>query len=214
MKTSYNIKTLIIGISTIIILCCALSHSYVIKQGFSNNTFIILMGDSVLKNDIYVKNSVTDLIMKKTKNILNVAKDNATIMDLYSQLDNIPLEYNNSNTEIFISAGGNDLLKGLTNNKINICNQFIQAIKSIKTKLNNARIYVFNIYLPANPKYLKYKTVIEEWNACLQKNSNTIGYMYTVIDLYALLTDPNDFVYDIEPSEIGSEKIANAILLI
>jgi hypothetical protein len=37
--------------------------------------------------------------------------------------------------------------------------------------------------------------------------------MYTVIDLNSLLNKPEDFVYDIEPSEMGSKKIANIIYL-
>jgi hypothetical protein len=37
--------------------------------------------------------------------------------------------------------------------------------------------------------------------------------MYNVINLYTLLTKPEDFVYDIEPSDIASEKIADVIYL-
>ena len=37
--------------------------------------------------------------------------------------------------------------------------------------------------------------------------------MYNVIDLNSLLNTSADFVYDIEPSEIGSKKIANIIYL-
>jgi hypothetical protein len=37
--------------------------------------------------------------------------------------------------------------------------------------------------------------------------------MYNIVDLYALLTSPNDFVYDIEPSESASDKIAYLIYL-
>jgi hypothetical protein len=37
--------------------------------------------------------------------------------------------------------------------------------------------------------------------------------MYNVINLDTLLTSPEDFVYDIEPSEKASQKIANVIYL-
>jgi len=37
--------------------------------------------------------------------------------------------------------------------------------------------------------------------------------MYNVVDLNSLLTNPEDFVYDIEPSESASKKIANIIYL-
>ena len=37
--------------------------------------------------------------------------------------------------------------------------------------------------------------------------------MYNVVDMNTLLTTPEDFIYDIEPSESASEKIANLIYL-
>ena len=37
--------------------------------------------------------------------------------------------------------------------------------------------------------------------------------MYNVINLDTLLTTTGDFVYDIEPSELASQKIANVIYL-
>jgi hypothetical protein len=37
--------------------------------------------------------------------------------------------------------------------------------------------------------------------------------MYNVVDLNSLLTTPEDFIYDIEPSETATEKIAHLIYL-
>ncbi len=45
----------------------------------------------------------------------------------------------------------------------------------------------------------------------LNQYSDKIGEMYNVVDLHSLLTTPDDFVYDIEPSESASNKIANLI---
>ena len=70
-----------------------------------------------------------------------------------------------------------------------------------------------NLYLPANPRYQSYKKQIDWWNDLINKSSNEVGEMYNVIDLNSVLKYPNDFVYDIEPSELGSEKIANLIYL-
>jgi adenylate kinase len=67
--------------------------------------------------------------------------------------------------------------------------------------------------LPANPRYQTYKTSIEQWNQLIQSSSNKVGEMYNVVDLHALLTSPDDFVYDIEPSESASDKIAYLIYL-
>ena len=74
------------------------------------------------------------------------------------------------------------------------------------------KVYL-NLYIPANPRYQSYKTQIDFWNELINKYSNGVGEMYNVIDLNSVLKSPNDFVYDIEPSELGSEKIANLIYL-
>jgi adenylate kinase len=70
-----------------------------------------------------------------------------------------------------------------------------------------------NLYLPANPRYQSYKESIDQWNQLINDNSSKIGEMYNVVDLHSLLTTPEDFIYDIEPSETASEKIANLIYL-
>ena len=70
-----------------------------------------------------------------------------------------------------------------------------------------------NLYLPTNPRFQSYKKYIEQWNNLINKYSSKVGQMYNVVDLNSLLTNPSDFVYDIEPSESGSEKIATIIYL-
>ena len=104
----------IIIISVVIIFSCAYYKS--LKEGLTNNNNIILMGDSVLNNSNYVPEgkSVYDNLKTKLNNVLNVAKDGATINDLYLQLEKIPIELNSSETFIFISAGGNNILNKQT----------------------------------------------------------------------------------------------------
>ena len=82
-----------------------------------------------------------------------------------------------------------------------------------KIPLDLNKINVLNLYLPANPRYQSYKTSIDQWNQLIKEYSSKIGEMYNVIDLATLLTSPEDFIYDIEPSETASQKIANAIYL-
>ena len=208
----------VIVISIVIIFSCAYFHSKV-KEGLTNNNKVILMGDSVLNNSNYVSSgkSVVDILKTKTNNILNVSKDGDTINDLYSQLDKIPIDLNRVDTYIFISAGGNDILNKRANltsaEVIKLFNTYMEFLKAFRAKLGSTKLNIMNLYLPANPRYQSYKQLIDQWNDLINKYSNGVGEMYNVIDLNSVLKSPNDFVYDIEPSELASEKIANLIYL-
>ena len=216
-----NFKTLfIILVSVIIIVGCAFFKSF--KEGLTNNDDnynFVLIGDSVLNNSNYVPSgkSVVDNLKTKTTKVFDFAKDGATINDCYSQLDKIPLELNKTETNIFISAGGNDILNKrgqLTSPEVRqLFNNYMEFIKAVRTKFGSAKINVLNLYLPANPRYQSYKTSIDQWNQLIKEYSSKIGEMYNVIDLATLLTSPEDFIYDIEPSETASQKSANAIYL-
>jgi lysophospholipase L1-like esterase len=159
--------------------------------------------------------SVYDILKTKTNNVYNFSKDGATINDLYRQLDKIPLDFNKSETYVFISAGGNDILnkKGQLNaiEIKTLFDSYMNFIKSLRAKLGSVNINILNLYLPSNPRYQSYESSIKTWNQFIQDYSNKIGEMYNVIDLHSLLTSTQDFVYDIEPSESASVKIANAI---
>lgn len=213
----HYVSFIIFFVSIIIIISCAYFKS--IKEGLTNNDNIILIGDSVLNNSNYVSagNSVYDILKTKTPNVFNYSKDDSTISDCYEQLDKIPLELNNPNAYVFISAGGNNILNArnkMTGENIKtLFNEYIEFIKSVKTRLSNAKIYICNLYLPTNPRFQIYKPSIVQWNKLISKNSSNIGEMYNVIDLNSLLNTSEDFVYDIEPSEMGSKKIANIIYL-
>ena len=210
-------RIIIVIIAIIIIVSCAYFKSF--KEGLTGNNNIILIGDSVLNNSNYVLSgkSVVDVLKTKTQNVFNFAKDGATISDCYSQLDKIPIELNKTETYIFISAGGNDILNKhgqLTSAEIKkLFNNYIDFLKALRAKLSSAKINVFNLYIPSNPRYQSYKISIDQWNQLIQEYSSKIGEMYNVINLDMLLTSPEDFVYDIEPSEIASQKIANLIYL-
>jgi lysophospholipase L1-like esterase len=207
----------IIIVSIIIIFSCAYFKS--LKEGLTNNDTVILMGDSVLNNANYVPSgkSVYDRLKTKLSKVINVAKDGATINDLYGQLDKIPVDLNKSDTYIFISAGGNDILNKrteLSSNDIRrLFDMYMEFLKALRTKLGSVNVNIINLYLPTNPRYQSYKTSVEQWNKLINESSNKVGEMYNIVDLYALLTSPNDFVYDIEPSESSSDKISSLIYL-
>jgi hypothetical protein len=206
----------IVVISIIIILGCAFYKS--LKEGLTNKYNIVLIGDSILNNSKYVpsQKSVYDILQTKSSNVFLFAKDGSTIIDCYVQLDQVPIELNTPDTYVFISVGGNNLLSSSQLNSSNINDLFkkyMKFIESVKAKLPNANIIILNLYLPTNTKYTTYKTSVDEWNSLITKNANNNHIIYNVIDLHGLLTNPSDFVYDIEPSEQASQTIANAIYL-
>lgn len=218
LKFSFKYTSMIIiVVSIFIIVSCAYYKS--LKEGLTNSNNIILMGDSVLNNSNYVSSekSVFEILKTKSKKVLNVAQDGATINDLYVQLDKVPLDLNTSDTYIFISAGGNDILnkRGQLDNAelTRLFNNYMDFLKALRTKLGSTKINIMNLYLPANPRYQSYKSSVDRWNEMIKQNSSKIGEMYNIVDLNSLLRTPDDFVYDIEPSEIASEKIANVIYL-
>ena len=194
----------------------------------SANSNIVLLGDSILNNAIYVKNinhTVYGYIKSKHKNTYQYAKDNSTITDLYNQVDNIPNDIINENTNIFISIGGNDILQMSMDSETEIDTDE----KEIKTKMNNLfkkymkflsllkttfpllkKIYLLNLYYPPNFIYHKYYPYIEIWNQILEDNQ--IKMEYNIIETSNLMTNITDFAYDIEPSDTGSKKISYKIL--
>ena len=208
-------KLAIIVISIIIIFSCAYFKS--MREGLTNSNNIVLIGDSVLNNSNYVPQgaSVVDILKTKTNKVFNFSKDGATINDLYAQLDKIPQELNKSETYVFISAGGNDILNKrgqLDSSEIRrLFDTYMDFVKALREKLGSVKINILNLYLPANPRYQSYKESIDQWNKLIKEYSNKIGEMYNVVDMNTLLTTPEDFIYDIEPSELGSKKVANAI---
>ena len=151
MSVFHKFKTLlIIIISIIIILGCAYFKS--LREGLTNNDNIVLIGDSILNNANYVPSgkSVFDILKTRTNNILNVAKDGATIIDLYEQLDKIPVELNKSETYLFISIGGNDILNKRLNldsaEVTKLFNNYMEFLKALRIKLGNTKINIMVIF--------------------------------------------------------------------
>jgi hypothetical protein len=200
---------------------------YILREPFGNNNKVdktyILLGDSILKNNSYVKNGkgIDDILNEKTNgNTHCYAKDDSTIVDVYSQLDSIPNELNKKSTTIFFSVGGNDILNNYSDKEVSIkdtnvlgpiFNAYKTLFKSIQTKMNEAKIVLIDIYYPTNIKLAQYKPILQEWNKMITDFASTNNTQ--VINISNILTDPTDFTLNIEPSETGGEKIADNILL-
>jgi hypothetical protein len=184
------------------------------KDGFSNSTNIILLGDSILNNSKYVEEQDTVLFKLKEKfdNIHLYAEDGATIVDAYNQLDKIPDELNHNDSFVFISVGGNNILSSLFQDTDidDVFSKYMSFVSSFKIKFNNiTNIILLNLYYPLSKQYSKYQPVIKKWNELLDQNANKYGYKVLKID--ELMINPTDFIYNIEPSGNGATKISHGI---
>jgi lysophospholipase L1-like esterase len=186
---------------------------------------IILLGDSILKNNSYVEDGKGIDQLLKERNIANIhsfAINNSHINDIYSQITSIPSDLNKNSTYIFLSAGGNDILENFVENEPNeeknqILNTIFKAyknlVKSIQTKMNNSKLILLDIYYPTNIKYSQHHPIIQKWNQKLEdfKNQNSSN-IYDVLNSSKLLTSSNDFTFDIEPSSSGGKKLVNEMV--
>ena len=186
-------------------------------DSFTNKDIkVVLIGDSMLNNSAYVSanQSVPDLLSKELigNTVYNFAKDGSTINDCYAQLDKISTDLNNSSTSIVVSCGGNNILnsRSLKTDINNLFNEYGELLKSIKTRVPNASVYVLNLYTPTNTHYVSYHSAIKQWNQLLEDNKSSL--QYKIVDTSSLLVTDKDFTYNIEPSERGGKKIVKAIV--
>ena len=201
------------------------SHCSHFSEGFnSNSQYFLLLGDSILNNELYVANgkSVNQLLNDRTNNRTTcLAKNEATIVDVYDQVSKIPdkLTSDSSHTTIFISVGGNDILNQSSDKEggqvySSVINTIFSAykplIKSIQTIMPKSQIVLLDIYFPDNIKYKQFHNVIREWNDKLYSYAKE-NY-FNVLRISDILIKPEDFTLSIEPSAIGSKKLVDAIL--
>jgi hypothetical protein len=199
------------------------SSKYVLVESFnSDKQTFILLGDSILKNDAYVSDgkSVENLLVERTNGKTTcLAVDHSKIVDVYSQVDKIPEQLNTSQTTVFLSAGGNDILthyvdQGNDSTDTSILGTMFAAykklIKSIQKKLPNANIVLLDIYYPENMTYKQYHSIINDWNKMVYEYAGKNGL--SVLKVSGVLTKSDDFSFGIEPSATGGRKLVDAIL--
>ena len=189
-----------------------------------NKETIILLGDSILKNNSYVENgeAVDSLLTKKSNSkVFSYAEDGSNITDVYSQLDKVPLELNKKTTTIYVSIGGNDILSQYVDRMINLTNmtsltmifsKYVTLIESIKTRFHLCKIVLLDIYYPKSVMYKVYYSLIKKWNEMIDEYVNNTKNTILILKISNILIQDNDFIFNIEPSNIGGEKIANSIL--
>lgn len=210
-----TIKIIIILIILYFSLC-----SPIIKESFQTNTTIILLGDSIFKNNRYVKEgeSIEDIIKSLHKNTLIVAQDGAILFDLMRQFKAIPEKYNKSTTKLFISIGGNDILHEYrfysTRDKSrlsNIINKYQNLILLFKSSCK-CEIILCTIYLPTAKLYHHYYPIIKDWNHILEQFAKTNNFK--ILPIADIIYKEQHFTHDIEPSSKASKIICNNILII
>jgi len=196
---------------------------YTLNEGF-NEGFndrkqnIVLLGDSILKNNNYVSDgkSVENLLEERTHGkILCLAKDDSKMSDIYNQVSQIPHEFNSRSTTIFLSVGGNDLLlanlEELNSSTINtFFNKYTELVNFVRAQFPDTNLVLLDIYHPNDKKYEKYRTTIHQWNNQIYDfgKQNNIS----ILKISNVLTQPEDFSSEIEPSSSGSQKIVDTLL--
>ena len=73
-------------------------NSKPIRETFSssNNRTFVLLGDSILKNNAYASDGkgIDDLLLERNKQTYSYAVDNSNIVDVYNQINEIPVDLN------------------------------------------------------------------------------------------------------------------------
>jgi len=180
---------------------------------------IILLGDSVFKNNAYVKQmySIEYMLGQKTPATIQcLAKDGATIEDVYKQINNISTRENNKQTIIFLSVGGNNILKhnSLEVNKLFL--EYERVVNVLKNKFNQCQLVLVGLYSPPKLDTISHFTNaipanIKRWNIQMKAYALTHAHV-KLMPLDTVLYEPQDFVDVYEPSEVGGAKIVNELL--
>ena len=182
---------------------------------------LVMLGDSILNNTAYVAHdeSVEYLLRQKNSNsIVFLAQDNACIGDvLQTQIPKIPTT-TTTETHIFLSAGGNDILNAITGLTIStegiqrLFETYKQLILAIQTNCPTSRLHLFNLYYPTSALLKPYYKYIDAWNHLLRNFVSQSNNALQEFPMAKLCFVDIDFVHVIEPSAICSKKIVQSIL--
>lgn len=195
--------------------------SFIESFSSKNNKTIVLLGDSILKNNSYVSHGkgVDNILEERNAKVFSLAENNSKIVDVYGQISKIPLDINYASTTIFLSSGGNDILSFYVDQHgdttdTGFLNTMLAAykklVKSIQTRMNACKIVLVDIYYPTSNQFAQYKPILEKWNELISSyaRENSLG----LLEISKTVTGSEDFTLGIEPSEKGGTKIAEQIL--
>jgi hypothetical protein len=204
-----------------------------IRLGSIRKNYVSLIGDSIIDNKVYVGEeelSVTEhLKHKSSSNFTMIAVDGDTTHDvLENQLDNLKEPV----THIVLSIGGNDLLQNLhllqdqisgMKYALEISFDLINEIKGKYSKILDhfkqfdAKVLLCTVYEGDLKSDLALFEYDKAGQAMLKMHNDTIYYLASkynvdVLELRNIFTNKEDYANPIEPSHIGGEKLAQAII--
>ena len=211
-------KKIVIGVLLCIIVGMSWRNTY-LAEGFEPRTqTIVLLGDSILKNNTYVKKGVDQFLNDSTdRDVVSLAQDGAVIGTTYKQLEHIPGDLNTNTTVCVLSVGGNNIIEDYINgshqvedteNLTTLFDSYKALVKRLREKMDKAAILLLDIYYPTDEQYKEFYPLIDRWN----KMQSEFAETGDVVKISTALTQPRDFVFAIEPSDKGGKKIADSIL--
>jgi len=190
---------------------------------------IVLLGDSIFDNAAYTQGNpdvISQLRLKLPENWNATLKaiDGNRINDVYAQLEKLPPDA----SHLFISVGGNDALscRGILDQQVassievfsnlaDLSKQFEQQYKKLLLHILSLRLAttICTIYNPNFPDQMYQKIAVAAltiFNDVITRKAFQAGI--PLIDLRLTCNEAQDYANPIEPSSLGGEKIANAIM--
>ena len=189
---------------------------------------VTLLGDSILDNGAYVgagKDVAAHLraVLPEAWRVTLCAIDGTTTENLGRQLDRVP----EHTTHVVLSLGGNDALEhadllgplavASSGAALDLLRERVEgfaqtygwaldAVVDLGRPVTVCTIYDANI---AGPEGRRAVTALALFNDVILRAA--IERRLDVLDLRSVCRVPEDFANDIEPSDLGGEKIARAI---
>lgn len=194
---------------------------------------VSLLGDSIIDNKVYVGEgelSVTEHLQHNSSCYFTmIAVDGDTTADvLDNQLDNLkePVSH------IVLSIGGNDLLQNLyllqdetsgMKFALEKCSELISEIQENYIKIlehlsqNDTKVLLCTVYEGDLESDLLLAEYDKAGQVMLKMHNDTVYYLASkfevdVLELRNIFTNKEDYANPIEPSHIGGEKLAKAII--
>ena len=170
-----------------------------VVEGYTAPPKVYLVGDSIFDNRNYVPDGkdVFSYIREMNPRTVMIARDNATIDDVYAQLKTVNITDNDT---LFISVGGNDILND-SSNLDEIKRRYMKLLSHIK----KGNIVLCDVYYPPQMKH--YHKIIRQWNDFI----HSFDKEYVIKKISISMNHPQLFTDIIEPSELGSVVIADTI---